>query len=92
VIDWTVLPNGYRASAIFSQHLFVGPSKLESVDYLLNIINYDTIVKAGNNAEFHFTPMFIAQLSSKTINFLVFNEGRLKKIDPIISVYKENSN
>ncbi|KKR99804.1 MAG: hypothetical protein UU49_C0003G0018 [Candidatus Magasanikbacteria bacterium GW2011_GWC2_41_17] len=92
VIDWTVLPNGYRASAISSQHLFTGSAKLDSLDYLLNIKNYDTIVKAGNEAEFHFTPIFIAQLSSKTINFLVFNEGRLKKIDPIISVYKENSN
>lgn len=91
VIDWRALPDGYRASAVSSKHLFTGPFQLDSLDYLLNIANYDTMIKAGDEAEFHFTPVFIAQLSSKTINFLVFNEGRLKKIAPIISMYKENS-
>ncbi len=92
VIDWTILSDGYRASAISSDHLFTGPAQLESVDYLLSIKNYDRIIKAGNDAEVRFTPMFTAQLSSKIINFLVFNDGRLKKINPIVSVYKENSN
>ena len=89
VIDWQILPDGYRALAISSKHLFVGVHHLDSADYLLDIKNYDKIVKAGNEAEIHFTPVFITQLSSKTINFLAFNEGRLRKIDPIVSVYKE---
>ncbi|MBI5022792.1 MAG: hypothetical protein HZC05_01330 [Candidatus Magasanikbacteria bacterium] len=92
VTDWTVLSNGYRATAVSSARLFTGQAELDSSDYLLNIVNYDTIIKAGNEAEWRFTPMFIAQLSSKTINFLVFNEGRLKKIDPIVYVYKEKIN
>lgn len=92
VIDWQAAPDGYRAIAISSSHLFTGPAQLDSADYLLNIASYDIIIKAGKKAEFHFTPIFIAQLSSKTINFLAFNEGRLKKIDPIVSVYKERKN
>lgn len=92
IIDWQAAPDGYRAAAISSNYLFTGPAQLDSADYLMNISNYDIIIKAGKEAEFHFTPVFIAQLSSKTINFLAFNEGRLKKIDPIVSVYKERKN
>lgn len=84
------LTNGYRFTSV-QPLFFSGQSKLASLDYLLEIKNYDKIWQAGSAVEFQFTPLFLSQLKEKQIRFLAVSEGQIKLL-PTPGANGDNSN
>ncbi len=63
-----------------AQPIFYGTKNLDSLDYQMEIKNYQKDILSGPAIEFAFTPQFKKQNENKAMVFLVMRGGRFEKL------------
>lgn len=66
-VNWQSLADGFAAFG--PARYFRGEARLESLDYLMTIGNYEKKYLSGDEVFFHFTPLFLKQMATKKIVF-----------------------
>lgn len=77
-INWQTTADGFIGES--ARPIFYGTKNLDSLDYKMQIRNYQKDILSGSTIEFNFTPQFRKQNENKAMVFLVMRGGRFEKL------------